>query len=63
MPASPVLQAALVPEPDMIAEAIRALCNYSRSGDVARVLDAPTHLYTEKLISSVPRSDSGWLEP
>jgi peptide/nickel transport system ATP-binding protein len=31
-------------------------------GDVARVLDQPTHPYTEKLISSVPRSDADWLE-
>jgi peptide/nickel transport system ATP-binding protein len=31
-------------------------------GEVARVLDEPTHPYTEKLISSVPRSDTDWLE-
>jgi peptide/nickel transport system ATP-binding protein len=30
-------------------------------GDVGRVLDAPSHPYTEKLIASVPPSDSAWL--
>jgi peptide/nickel transport system ATP-binding protein len=32
------------------------------SGPVDRVLDAPSHPYTARLVASVPRTDPGWLE-
>jgi peptide/nickel transport system ATP-binding protein len=32
------------------------------SGPVERVLDAPSHPYTARLVASVPRTDPGWLE-
>jgi peptide/nickel transport system ATP-binding protein len=31
------------------------------SGPVDRVLDAPTHPYTARLVESVPRTEAGWL--
>jgi peptide/nickel transport system ATP-binding protein len=31
------------------------------SGPVDRVLDAPEHPYTARLVESVPRTDPGWL--
>jgi ABC-type dipeptide/oligopeptide/nickel transport system ATPase component len=31
------------------------------SGPVDRVLDEPTHPYTQRLVDSVPRTEPGWL--